>query len=211
MAGDLVTPSTELEAVNAMLAIIGESAINTIDDAQPLPPDAEMALFLLRLVAREVQSLGWFFNTEIEYPLTRAGDGTITCPANTLRCAVKKRYQSKNVTTRGLKLYDRDNHTFVFTDDIKVELVLLLSWDDLPEAARNYIYIRAARRFQASALGSQQLASFTDVDESVARSLLMESETDTAGYNILTDSEDMLQIVSRSYGVSDPVRLLGDG
>jgi hypothetical protein len=57
-----LAPTTELEAVNAMLASIGEAPIDTLDSATQA--DVVMAINTLRNTAREIQSMGWRFNTE---------------------------------------------------------------------------------------------------------------------------------------------------
>lgn len=57
-----LAPTTELEAVNAMLSAIGEAPIADVDAATQA--DADIAISTLREVAREVQANGWRFNTE---------------------------------------------------------------------------------------------------------------------------------------------------
>ena len=76
--------TTELEAVNAMLAALGEAPIADFDGGVSLP-DVQIALNTLRDAVREVQSMGWKFNTEFGYQLSPAltyaykdKDGTVT-------------------------------------------------------------------------------------------------------------------------------------
>ena len=57
-----VAATTELEAINIMLAAIGEAPINKLTDT--LPVDARLAQSTLTEVSKEVQSEGWSFNTE---------------------------------------------------------------------------------------------------------------------------------------------------
>ena len=64
-----VAASTELEAINIMLASIGEAPINTLTGT--LPVDAKLAQNTLSEINKEVQSEGWSFNTEIDVVLTR--------------------------------------------------------------------------------------------------------------------------------------------
>lgn len=196
---DFVTPTTELEAVNEMLRVLGESPVSTL--AGDLPVDADNALRALRAVSREVQARGWHFNTEADYPLPLDASGFIQLPGNTLRVDSVNCDQFVDVVQRGTRLYDRREHTYVFEKALKAELVLALNFDELPETARSYITIRAARRFQAGALGSITLNAFAQADEDEARAHLIQAETETADYNILTDNMDTLQIVSRFGGV----------
>jgi hypothetical protein len=55
-------PTTELEAVNAMLSAIGEAPVDDVE--APTQADVEMAVTILRNTCREVQTMGWRFNTE---------------------------------------------------------------------------------------------------------------------------------------------------
>ena len=58
----IVLPTTELEAVNVMLSNIGESPVNTLEDDNVI--DATVARTILKSISREVQALGWNFNTD---------------------------------------------------------------------------------------------------------------------------------------------------
>src|ERR1043166_1428635 len=60
-----LVPTTELEAINSMLSAIGEQPIAAVDTATQA--DVQMAVNILRDVTREVQSIGWRFNTEFGY------------------------------------------------------------------------------------------------------------------------------------------------
>lgn len=65
-----LSPTTELEAINAMLAALGEAPITDVDAATQA--DVVMAVNALRDTCREVQSMGWKFNTEFGYQLAPA-------------------------------------------------------------------------------------------------------------------------------------------
>lgn len=194
MATTLV-PTSALEAVNLMLSTIGEAPTNDLS-ASGLG-DVATAKTRLHLVSRKVQAEGWNFNTEEDYPLSPSVDGHLILPSNTLKVKPTKEYRDRNVAWRGSKLYDRANHTFVFTDPIKVELVIFLAFEELPEAARNYIAIKAAREFQSSVLGSQELEAFTQDDEFEAKALMLDDDTEASNYNVLSDSYSVANILDR--------------
>lgn len=63
--------TTELEAVNAMLASIGEAPVASLTGVTDT--DVVTAISILRNTAREVQSLGWRFNTEFGLELKNSG------------------------------------------------------------------------------------------------------------------------------------------
>lgn len=185
------TPSTELEAVNAILATIGESPVDTIDDTDgPLASDVDTAVRTLRSVNREVQAVGWTFNIEYEYPLVRGIDGFLNVPSNCLHADPDGSFLDRDGVLRGSRLYDRKNHTYVWDKDITATVKLLLPFEELPQAARDYIAIRAARRFQAGAVGSQVLHAFSQEDEFRALAFIQHEESDALDGNVLESNVD---------------------
>lgn len=173
-------PLTELEAVNLMLEGVGESPVNQITDTGIA--DVDIAVSVLHNTSRNLQTRGWTFNSESNYSLTKDVDGYIILPTNCLK--VDAYDPTVDVVWRGSKLYDKTNHTYVFTDDIKADVVFFLPFEELPQAARTYIYILASRDFQKKVLGSETITSFTKEDEEYARVLFLESEDDAGDYNI---------------------------
>jgi hypothetical protein len=177
-----LTATTELNAVNIMLGTIGESPIATLEVTGLA--DVATARNILEEVSRAVQSTGWHFNTETEYPLALDSNGYLPIPSNTLSVDSSDSCMTSDVVRRGLRLYDRTNHTYVFTAPIKVDLVVFLPYEELPEAARHYIAIRAARVFQRRILGSDVLDQFSAEDESAAWRNLQDAEMKSADTNI---------------------------
>lgn len=190
------TPTTELEAVNVMLAVIGESPINSLNS--PAVADAVTAQAVLSEISRTVQSVGWHFNTEEGFTLTpTVFDKEILVPANCLRVTTSGPDRGIDVVQRGTRLYDRQNHTYKFEKSLTVDMVLLLPFNELPETARYYITIRSARTFQARTVGSEALYQFTAQDESLALSALKKAEGITGRHNMLTGSWSVLRILDR--------------
>jgi hypothetical protein len=173
---------TKLEAVNSMLSAIGEAPINSLD--QPTV-DSSIAQSTLNGVIRSVQSHAWHFNNDKDFPLARATDNTIPLSNDILRIDVDELvYPNVDVVQRSGKLYDKLNHTYTFTQDLKAEIVRLLDWDDLPQPFRTYCTAKAARIFQQRMVGSGELGNQLQQDELTALANLKEFEMDTADYNV---------------------------
>ena len=85
-----------------MLGHIGEAPVNSIADTSTLPVSASTALSVLDEVSREVQTMGWHFNTTNKYTLTPLVDNTIQLPSNTLH--VDTTDGSKDVAALAKKL-----------------------------------------------------------------------------------------------------------
>jgi hypothetical protein len=179
-----------------MLSSIGEAPVNTIEDNGVV--DAVMARQILNSVSREVQSRGWHFNTEKEYTIAPSyPDGEMVLPKTLLRIDTTSIDRDIDVVQRGQRLYDRRKHTFKFDTALKVDMIILLPFDELPEPARQYITIRSSRIFQERVVGSSELSNFSMKDELRALVALREMEAETADYNILTDNYSVARVLER--------------
>ena len=155
------TPTSELEAVNIMLSLIGEQPVNTFEGGYS---EALLARKALHTASRAVQKKGLQCNLEEDYTLNPTIDGYYMVPPNCLK--INPSQVGLDVVWRGDKLYDRYEHTYVFTTtSMDVDLVFFLPFTDLPEAIRFYITIRAARRFAEDVIGSTDIVGYTEDDE----------------------------------------------
>ena len=180
-----LTLSTKLEAVNEILGAIGEAPVNTLSAGSGKPIQAVQAETLLDNTSREIQSYGWHYNSEKDYQLTRANDNTLSVPANTLQVDTQVgKYSDIDVVQRGTSLYDKKNHVSTFTEDLKVDIVFLLDFTQLPEQFRQWITIRAARKMAARFVGSGEMEVFTLRDEIDAKALAKRSDAKNADRTI---------------------------
>jgi hypothetical protein len=190
-----MTPTTKLEAVNIMLSSIGEAPVNSLTSGLV---DAEMAETILNAVSRDVQSQGWHFNTEIDFTIApNLTTGEINVPANTLRIDTTGEDSGLDLVMRGKRLYDRKNHTFKINKSIKLEMVVMLAFEEMPEAARRYCTLKSARMFQDRVVGSTDLHGFQERDEVFALVELKDAESMTADHNIF-DNYGVTRILDRS-------------
>ena len=191
---------TELEAVNTMLTTIGEQPVSSLDNLAGLQ-DASIARQILTNISRTVQSKGWVFNLDLQVTYSPDTNGEIILGSNVLRIDTtsKVRKSTKDIVERGGKLYDRENNTSIFTEDVVVDRVIVLNFNDLPEAARRYIATRAARVFHDRVVGSGELHRFFTEDEQMAWSELLEYESEVGDYTIF-DDYDVYRVIERTSG-----------
>jgi hypothetical protein len=69
-----LTNTTKLDAVNTILLSIGEAPVNTLGSGLQ---EAEIAEVVLDNINREVQSIGWTFNTDLRLTLSPNTDITL--------------------------------------------------------------------------------------------------------------------------------------
>ena len=192
------TRTLEIDAVNTMLSTVGEPPVSTLDDA--LQSDASIARNILTEVSREVQTQGWHFNTVREVVLTADGaDGDrIKVADNAVRVDLEPQHTgSYDIVQRGSYLYDRKGQTDAFSGTLKATVMYVLEWDELPEPARRYITIRAARIFQDRFVGSGDHHSFNTMDEFRALAILKEFESNTGEHSIF-DNYDVYRVIDRN-------------
>lgn len=175
----------ELDAVNQMLENINESPVDTLEAIEFTTASA--ALKVLRRVSNKVQAKGWTFNTEYAVPLSPNSVGEIDLPANILK--VDPSDSSDEGVQRGLRLYDRANHTFTYGRLVKVDMIVQLDFSDLPVSAKHYITIKAARDFARSQVGSQTMDKLTENDENEALVELQCAEGESGDFNLIYGAE----------------------
>jgi len=193
----VTTPTSELEAINTILSVIGESPISSLSEISSVA-DAITAQSILSETARQVQTKGWHFNTEKDFELSpETYSKEIIVPTNALRVDPMGADSGVDAVQRGGRLYDRKNHTYQFNTSIKCDLVILLPFEQLPQAARHYVTIKAARIFQSRTVGSDALYEFTALDEKDALLDLKRNEGITGDYNILRSNPTVFRSLIR--------------
>ncbi len=73
-----------------------------------------------------------------------------------------------------------DNYAFLYINYIRYE-----DWDRCPEVFRQYVMVKAARKFSASIVGSQSLLKLTDRDEREALRSLTSEQSDRDDLNMI--------------------------
>ena len=180
-----VTRTTELEAVNTILSTIGEAPLSTLTGS--LPVDGTTAKNILSEISREVQSAGWHFNSHYKVDLSRDSFNKIPIGTDVLRVELNDRYDksSYDVVQRDSYLYNLAKNEETFEQDFEDNtLVYLLDFVKLPEQARRYITIRAARVFHDRTLGANTIHKFSSEDEARSLAVMRQAEAATADNNI---------------------------
>ena len=185
--------TSKLDAVNTMLSSIGEAPVSSLSSGLI---EAEIAESILNTIDREVQSMGWHFNTELNKSFAQDTLGQILLPADILRADATLKANAPNLVQRGLKMYDRVNHTFVIGASAALDIVVQLLFDDLPEVAKRYIVLRSTRVFQDRVVGSNTLHSFQEKDEQQALVQLKDFDKASDDHNIF-DNYDTFSIIDR--------------
>ena len=179
-----IAATTELESINIMLAAIGEAPVNSLTGTVPV--DVRLAQSTLTEVNKEIQSEGWSFNTEIDVTLVRDGSNQISLSTDILRIDPNiHQHPTIDAIQRGLKLYDRLNNKYEFAEDLICTVVYFRPFAEIPEPARRYMTIKAARIFVDRLVSDDGLRTYTQEDEIRARAILMETDLANGDHNLL--------------------------
>lgn len=171
---------TELQAVNEILASVGQAPVTTLDQTNP---DVAIAYDTLLQVSREVQAEGWTFNREYGYPFTPDNNNEIVIPSNILQIDLSPEYRDKDSVIRNGKLYDRTAHTYEWTDEtVTCDVLWFFDWVDLPVPVKDYIVARAATIVSSRIVGDSTQYQMLQQREAYTRAMALEYECNQGNY-----------------------------
>ena len=208
MASTTIDNETELSAVNAILGAIGQSPVTSINKTNP---EIGFIYNILRDSNVDLQAEGWHFNTErhVKYtPQDVGGVKKIAIGNDILKMDVSDGWSKRNydVVKRNGYLYDKYDHTDDWdelTDGIDLDIVKLISYDDLPEVFKRYVIYKAAVRAATQLVGNPQLAQLLAQQEALSRAAIMEYECNQGNHTMFGLPEDS------TYNAYQPWRSLG--
>ena len=191
MAFISLTPMTELEAVNILLAAIGEAAVSSLETATTV--EVTQAKKLLSNVNRAAQQKGWHFNTEWDVVLTRDSDDRIPLSESILSVYQPGQLMTIRGRSGSMYAYDLDNNTFTWTKNLNNAVTItLLDFIDSPNTFRQYVTTRAARIFQEEIIGQVSAETVNRQEEAEAYADLLDDDAERAGLNVAYGTLDML-------------------
>ena len=141
----------ELDAMNQILAALGQSPVSSVSSANPAAISARATL---RRYDKLIQTRGWWFNTD--YDMTLAFNPTtleVIVPGNTLN--VEPSDSTLPYVQRGNRLYNRNETTFEIGENVDVDIVQQLDFETLPESAASAIAAHASYMSVVNLTGDQ--------------------------------------------------------
>lgn len=175
---------TELQAVNQILASVGQAPVTTLEQTNP---DVALAYNTLQQVSREVQSEGWTFNKEYNYPLTADAKGEIIIPENILQIDLSTDdvyNRNKDPIRRQGKLYDRISHSYTWEigKTMLFDIMWIFEWADLPSPIKDYILSRSSLIASQRLVGDPGQYQTLQQQEAFTRAMALQYETEQGDY-----------------------------
>ena len=182
MAFPTTNAATELPAINQILMACGQAPVTTLDETNP---DVAIAYQTLLEVSREVQSEGWTFNKEAHYPMPPDDNNEIVIANNILQIDLSQSNADyKNVIIRAGKLYDKEHHTYLWTEDsVDCDILWFFDWIDLQKPIQDYITAKAAAVTSSRIVGDQTQYQMLQQKEAYMRAMAIEYETTQGDYS----------------------------
>ena len=187
---------TELEAINRMLAAIGQAPVNSVDQTNP---DVAICSRTLKQVSQEVQSEGWTFNKVYNYPEQPGSQGLIyihdvnanpgidycmqmDLSQNTMYSRDKQAIPKRR--GQDILLFENRSQSFYWgTDPVEVDKTFYYAdIGVLPPAAANYIVSKASAQVSFQTVGDVNQYSILAQQENYTRAQLLEFETSQGDY-----------------------------
>jgi hypothetical protein len=158
---------TELSAVNSILGSIGQSPITSLNLQALQNPEISMVHNILMEVTKDVQNEGWHFNQEEHVLRSPDANGNYLIPTNYLRFDVSDGLydRTRDVVKRNGKLYDKVEHTDVFSGDLYFDITYLFDFEDIPSPIQRYIISRASVRAATQVVSNQELVQLLQLEE----------------------------------------------
>ena len=207
MASTTIDNETELSAVNAILGAIGQAPVNNIDTSNN--PEIGFLYNILRDCNIDLQNEGWHFNTERHVKYTQdSSNNKIAIGNDVLKMDVTDGLTKRNydVVKRNGYLYDKLDHTddwSELSDGIDLDIVRLLSFEDLPSPFQRYIIAKASVRAATQLVGNPQLVQMLQSQEDLSRATVMEYECNQGNHTMFGLPDDS------TYNSYQPWRSLG--
>ena len=189
MASTTIDIDTELSAVNNILGAIGQAPITTLNFDNP---EISFIFNLLRDANVDTQAEGWHFNTEKHVRFAIDANGKIAIGNDILSMDLhdNQARRTSNLVRRNGFIYDKQDHTDVFTADLDLDVVRLYEFEDLPIVFRRYITYRASRQAATQLVANPNLVKLLQGQESLARTSLMEYECNQGDHSMFGFEDD---------------------
>ena len=175
-----ISTDTELSAVNSILGSIGQAPITSLTGTALQNPEISFIKNLLDEVNKDVQSIGWNFNSAYKVKQSPDTNGNYIVPANAILYDISEGQIDRrtNVVKRDGKLFVLVHQTDVFTQDYYFDTISLLQFTDVPPSIQRYIIARASVRAAVQLVSNADLVKLLKMEEEQTKANALNYETE---------------------------------
>lgn len=204
MADSTTARITELQAINRMLAGIGQSPITQAGLDNAANPDVAIAKETLYEVSRQIQSEGWAFNKEYNVIMAPNTAGKIAITGDIMQIDASEfnyrgnpnrgNYYTASTSTavtnanmdliiKNNFLYDKRNKTDIFQQPVQCTVIYYREFVNTPPAIQYYIVDAATARLCQRIIGDTQMYQMLQERTMEARTYALQYETEQGDYS----------------------------
>ena len=183
MATSTIAIDTELSAVNSILGAIGQSSVTVLNFDNP---ETQFIYNILEESIKDVLNEGWHFNTEEHIEVSPDSNGYLNIPSSYLRYDINNAEdKTMDVVKRNGRLYDKVQHTDIFTDKVYLDVVYLYSFEDIPSVFQRYIIAKASTRAATQLITNPNLVQLLQTQEALTRASVIEYECNQGDHSMM--------------------------
>lgn len=190
---------TTLDVVNQCLGTLGESPLNTLLEPHEFRGTAQRAI---SNASSQVQSSGWWFNTEAATLAPAPVTGFMQLPGDCLKwqSGVRStdlliRGQAKSwLVQRGTRLYDTRRRTFEIIENVTGEMIREVPFEELPIVMASFIASQAVLKFQSSFDADNSKRQELLEEWKLYRSAVNAEQTRQLGVNFINNNSRLQRI-----------------
>lgn len=204
MADTSTARLTELQAINRMLAGIGQSPITQAGLNNAANPDVAIATETLYEVSRQIQSEGWAFNKEYNVIMSPNTSKQIVIGKDVMQIdASTFTYRGSGLSgtyydtaTYGMTananmdviikndfLYDKRNKTDKFDKPVQCTVIYYRKFEDCPPPIQYYIVDKAAETLSQRVIGDPSTYEMLALRTEASRTYALQYETEQGDYS----------------------------
>lgn len=176
----MLAVSTKINAVNLILSAVGEAPVDTINENDNV--DVANALLLLDSTSRSLQAKGWDFNSYTNYVLK---PDIVTQQIRYNSNFIHFKAAENTIVKRGDYFYDMTNNTDKFTQDVILNVIMAVDFEDLPSCFKDYVTAQTALKFQQRFMGDDGMSQDLLMSAAQAREEIVEYDMNMGSYNML--------------------------
>ena len=199
---------SQLEVVNACLATMGETPLNTLEDDHSYKA---AALSYLHQANRIEQKRGWWFNSEYVELVPDDISNYLYIPGDAIAVKTIDRWYVPPFAQRGKRLYNVSKNTYEWEHPVCVDIVRLLSFADLPFHAADVVGYGTVMRFQREYDGDTTRYSQLAQDYARARMELSAENTRNKRPNLLAtvSNQYKMNLIGGNLAARNPLGIPG--
>lgn len=184
---------TRLEIVNEMIISTGARPLTA---EQTRHPSYLKASELLERVQTSVQTVGWWFNTEVR-EIAQQASGEILVPQGVIRADPVDRHC--NLTLRGRRMYNLDTGNYEIGADVCLRMIFDVPLEDLPLLAQDYIRARAVYEYYLNEDGADPKLSHYRAARDETYMLMYRESLRSKQVNIYDNPHNTINRLRRGY------------